>query len=294
MPRRLSRLRSFSRTAPKRRSGDDVEVFLTTVIGVVALVVAIMTYYINIRAYRLQKAAVDGEPGRKVEKVAAMEVLGDEIGDEILRRIAADHIFIQCEKTGVGYVDCQPLAVYLDLHSAACKPAHRQVLAHALADFATDRLGAGLDRVSIASPREGNIIVGSAVADRLGLNFLMIRTGRAPRFGYPIEGVFLPGTSVVLLDDLCMEASFLSVCAQSLRSYGLNISHCVCLFERLDGDAREGLAAVGVQLHAKYQIDDETLKELKQSGVLVPRPMQSIDTEQSRSDEHRGDTEHHG
>ncbi|GAA2353374.1 hypothetical protein [Dactylosporangium salmoneum] len=64
-------------------------------------------------------------------------------------------------------------------------------------------------------------------------------------------------------------ASFLTRCVRSLRAYGLNVEHCVCLFERLDGDAREGLAQIGVQLRAKYQIDDDALKQLKRSGLLI-------------------------
>jgi orotate phosphoribosyltransferase len=249
-----------------------VEVLLTTVLGVFAVLVAVLTWYIQLRSYQLQKVSVDPPPGRKVEKRVAMKVLEEEVGDDKLRRIAADHVFIQSEKSGVGYINDQLLAVYLDMHSAACDPANRTVLARSLADFATETLGDRLNEASIASPHEGNIIMTARAAEMLGLNFLMIRTCRAPRFGYPIEGVFLPGTTVVLMDDLCMEAAFLTLCTRSLRAYGLNISHCVCLFERLDGDAREGLAEVGVELNSKYQIDDSILKELKQSGRLVPHP----------------------
>ena len=228
---------------------------------------------------------INGSPGRKVEKRAALRALADEIGDEELRRIAADYVFIQSEKTGVGYIDDQPLAVYLDMHSAACKPADRRTLANSLASFATEALGDGIENCVVASPHEGNVIVTSTVAELLGLDFLMIRTGRAPRFGYPVEGVFLPGTSVILMDDLCMEASFLTRCVRSLRAYGINVAHCVCLFERLDGDAREGLAGVGVELHAKYQIDDDILRELKRSGQLVRTPSD----ERPPANKHRGE-----
>jgi orotate phosphoribosyltransferase len=251
-----------------------VDVLLTT-LGLVAPLVAVLTLWINFRSYRLQKGQGVRAPGRKIETHEAIKAL-DDIDEGTLRRVAADHIFIQSEKTGVGYIEDNPIAVYLDMHSAACDPAKRMVLAQSLADFIEETLGTGLDHTSIASPREGNIIVGASVAELLGLNFLMIRTGRAPRFGYPIEGVFLPGTSAVLVDDLCMEGSFLTRCIKYLRTYGLNVSHCVCLFERLDGDARAGLTHVQVELHSRYQIDDDALKQLKQFGLLVPnaQPLQ--------------------
>ena len=238
------------------------------IVGIVGIAVAAVTLLVNFSQYRLQRRGEPGEPGQKVDPKKASRVLSSEVPEDAVRAIAANHVFVGSELTGVGYIHRQPIGVYLDLHTAACVPRHRTVLAKSLADF-VDEVVDHRDRMTsflVASPREGNLLVGSAVAERLSADFLMIRTGRAPRFGYPLEGTFRPGDHVALVDDLCMEGSFLSRCVRILRKYGLTVSHCVCLFERTDGDAREVLEAMSVKFHSRYQIDDDQLLRLKFAG----------------------------
>ncbi|MER5649332.1 phosphoribosyltransferase [Streptosporangium sp. NPDC002524] len=236
------------------------------VLAVIASIVGVLTLWVNLNQYRLQVSRESGLPGERLDPAEAGRILGDVVPDSV-RAVAANHIFIESEKKGVGYIDKQEIGVYLDLHTASCDPRKRETLATAMEEFVRKTMGHGYLRgASIASPREGNLLVGAAAAQRLGLNFLMIRTGRAPRFGYPIEGIFSPGSTVILVDDLCMEATFLTRCVRLLRRYGLNVSHCVCLFERLDGNAREGLSGVSVELHSKYQIDDDELARFQRYG----------------------------
>lgn len=237
--------------------------------GAVGSTVAVLTLLVNVSLYRLQRAKKAGPPGERLSPTETRKILGGTISDPVLA-LAAGHVFVESTKKRVGYIDRQDIGVYLDLHSAACDPNKRASLGTALGDFIRQVAAKpGLANVSLASPREGNLLVGSAAAQHLGLNFLMVRTGSAPRFGYPIEGVFLPGTTAILVDDLCMEATFLARCVKLLRRYGLNISQCICLFERLDGNAREGLADVAVEMHSMYQIDDDELARLKTQGEIA-------------------------
>jgi orotate phosphoribosyltransferase len=231
-------------------------------IALVACLVAALTLWVNFNQYRLARSQGTGAPGLKLDPDEAAKTL-DQIGADPVRTVASQHIYIESEKRKVGYINRQEICVYLDLHSASCDPVKRETLSKALAEFVQATLVTDLSLLSVTSPREGNLLVGSSVAGKLGANFLMIRTGRAPRFGYPIEGSFTPGTTAIIVDDLCMEGTFLKRCVQHLRRYGINVSHCFCLFERLDGDAREVLESLSVDLHSKYQIEDETLKELK-------------------------------
>jgi orotate phosphoribosyltransferase len=236
------------------------------VLALAGSLIAVLTLWLNVNQYRLQRAQGRGSPGERLNPIDASKILTDVSSDPV-RNIASRHIFVESEKKNVGYVEKQKIGVYLDLHSAACDPHKRDVLAGALANFVQQTIGSQvLMGSSLVSPREGNLLVGALVAQRLDLNFLMIRTGRAPRFGYPIEGVFSPGSNAILVDDLCMEATFLSRCVRLLRRYGLNVSHCICLFERLDGNARDGLAAVAVKMHSKYTIDDDELAHFKEQG----------------------------
>lgn len=241
----------------------DAAVF---VIGLVAAVVAVLTLWVNLGQYQLQRTWVLSSPGEKIDPDDAEVALG-EIEEDPVRRIASNHIFVESGKKSVGYIDRKPIGVYLDLHTAACDPRQRLILARSLASFIAERIGPWSPDICIASPREGNLLLGAAVAEQLNARFLIIRTGRAPRFGYPIEGTFYPGSSVVLVDDLCMEGVFLRRCAYLLRRYGLNVAHCVCLFERMDGDAREVLATISVTLHSRYEIDDSSLTELSGKGI---------------------------
>lgn len=245
-----------------------------TVVGIAGTAIAVITLWVNFIQYRLQRRDNAGKPGRKVDPKKASKVLSDEVRDDPVRAIAANHVFVGHELTGVGYIDKQPIGVYLDLHTAATVAAQRDVLADALADFVCDVVGARRDTADflIASPREGNLLVGAAVAERLTTRFVMIRTGRAPRFGYPLEGTFQPGDTIVLVDDLCMEGSFLGRCVRTLRKYGLTVSYCVCLFERTDGDAREALTEMNVAFHSRYQIDDEQLMQLKTANDKARSP----------------------
>lgn len=227
--------------------------------------VAVMALRIQSRSYRLQREQSAPPPGQRLDPREASQALED-IDEDPVRAIAADFIFIEAEKKGVGYIKKQPIGVYLDLHSASCDPRKRSILAASLSTFIRDESRDAGPRKLIATPREGNLLVGAEVARTLQTDYLMIRTVMAPRFGYPIEGSFTPGSTAIMVDDLCMEGIFLQRCVRNMRRYGVNVSDCFCLFERLDGDAREALDSIAVTLHAKYQIDDEMLKLIREGG----------------------------
>lgn len=234
---------------------------MLSLMSIAGFVVAALTLWIQFRSYILQRLSAKADPGELLSPDDASAAF-DGVTEDPVRAIASRYVFAESEKKPVGYIRRQPIAVYLDLHTASCIPANRIVLAKSLGDFVRNSIRTD-PNLSIATPREGNLILGSRVAEYLNLNFLMIRTGRAPRFGYPIEGSFRPGSRVVIVDDLCMEGTFLTRCVQYLRKYGINVSDCFCLFERLDGDAREELAKAAVTLHSKYKIDDDELGQLQ-------------------------------
>ncbi|WP_327430750.1 phosphoribosyltransferase [Streptomyces sp. NBC_01236] len=241
----------------------DILSITTTVSG---LFIAVAAFRIQLHSYRLQREHDSGNPGNQLDPGTARQVLDAEVDEDPVKSIASEFIFVEHEKIGVGYIRKQPICVYLDLHSASCDPFKRGTLATSLATFIKDELGDAGKRSFVASPREGNLLVGAEVAQMLQAEYLMIRTVTSPRFGYPIEGTFTPGTNAIIVDDLCMEGAFLKRCVRNLRRYGVNVSHCFCLFERLDGDSRDVLASIAVELHSKYQIDDEVLRRLREGA----------------------------
>lgn len=253
------------RVAELREQGGLLDILsITTTIG--GLIVAAAAFRVQVHSYRLQRDHNTGSPGNRLDPGEARRVLEEEVDEDPVKSIASGFIFIEHEKRGVGYIRKQPIGVYLDLHSASCDPFKRTALATSLATLVKDALGDASQRNLVASPREGNLLVGAEVAQMLQSDYLMIRTVTAPRFGYPIEGSFTPGANAIIVDDLCMEGAFLQRCVRNLRRYGVNVSHCFCLFERLDGDSREMLDSIAVELHSKYQIDDEILRQLREGS----------------------------
>jgi len=246
----------------------DVMSITFTVSG---LLVAVWALRLQSRSYRLQREQGIPLPGQHLDPEEASQAL-EEVDEDPVRAIASDAIFVEHEKKAVGYIKKQPIGVYLDLHSASCDPRKRTTLATSLAAFVRAELGEPGKRNLVATPREGNLLVGAEVAALLRCEYLMIRTVTAPRFGYPIEGSFTPGTTAIMVDDLCMEGAFLQRCVRNMRRYGINVSNCFCLFERLDGDSREALASISVQLHAKYQIDDDMLKLMREGSEPAALP----------------------
>lgn len=249
---------------PNREGGGLLDILgITATVG--GLAIAAAAFRVQIHSYRLQRDhETSGTPGSRLDPRAASQVLDEEVDEDQVKSIASQFLFVEHQERGVGYIRKQPICVYLDMHSASCDPVKRETLAASLAGFVKDELGDARTRKLIATPREGNLLVGSEVARVLQAEFLMIRTGVAPRFGYPIEGTFLPGANAIIVDDLVMEGAFLQRCVRSLRRYGVNVSHAFCLFERLDGDTREVLDSIAVELHSKYQIDDDILRLLRE------------------------------
>ena len=208
------------------------------------------------------EVSLSGGPGEQVTPQAVERVLSTVTGSTV-RDIAAQHIFVNTlPGQGEGAGRHGP-SFYLDLHTASCRPETRRALGEALAEHLDAILGPRLGNgLVLASPREGNVLVGAAAAELLGVPFLMVRTKKAPRFGYPIEGRFEVGTEAVVIDDVVLEGSFILRCAGLLRFHGLRCFRCVSLFERTDADARAAFQKAELLLHSKYAFDEADLRRM--------------------------------
>ncbi|MFE4002208.1 hypothetical protein ACFX43_25855 [Nocardioides sp. YIM B13467] len=197
-------------------------------------------------------------PVARLPRAVAITALGP-ITDPIVREITAEHVYVAPEPIPVGYHNRSPISVYIDLHSASCLPEHREALSQFLAVRVRRTLAdSNPDRAAIATPREGNLLIGSRVAEICGLPFLIVRTKRAPRFGFPVEGTFTEGTEAIIVDDLVM-GTLTRYVAEILRHVGVTTRRCVSIFERTDSVAREQLDSIGVTLDSAYRIDDDLL-----------------------------------
>ena len=241
---------------------------ITTIVsGIIVGATALFGYLHQKKNVPTSEIPGNGGPGENLKSISNSISLPITSKEKTPLEIISNNIFIGSKPCPVGYVKKKSIAVYLDLHTASCDRADRKILAEALTTYVSEILASTAKNTIIATPREGNILLGEAVAAQIGIPFVMIRTVKAPRFGYPIEGLFNPSSQVILVEDICMEGAFLQLCVELLRQYGLNVSKCICLFERTDGNARKALSNVGVELYAKYLIDDQILRDVASSKV---------------------------
>ncbi|MFD7075116.1 hypothetical protein ACFV9G_12970 [Nocardioides sp. NPDC059952] len=208
--------------------------------------------------------AVPNTIGRLAPEIALAALAP--ISDKAVREIAARHVYIAREPVLIGHHEQTSIGVYLDLHTASCDPKNRETLAQFLAgqvERAVGRIDAAT--TVIATPREGNTLVTSRVAELCGTRFLMVRTFSRPRFGFPIEGTFTEGQEALLVDDLVM-GTLIPRTANLLRTHaGLATRRCVSIFERADVGARETVSVADVHLDAAYAIDDDLIAALRRT-----------------------------
>lgn len=142
--------------------------------------------------------------------------------------------------------------VYLDLRRLVARPSTLAAIAGhyavALAELHCDHLAA-LPYAALP--------IGTAVSLHTGLSLVYPRKERK---GYgtdaPVEGVFAPGDTAVILDDVVTRGDAKLEALAQLRAAGLEVSDMVVLVDREEG-AGELLAAHGARLHAVM-----TLREL--------------------------------
>lgn len=191
----------------------------------------------------------------------ALEVITD---DEV-RDIVSKHIFVSRDPLPVGYHKQTTISAYLDLHTASCDPGNRERLAQFLAVRVHNALdGRDSAKFVLATPREGNMLVGSRVAELCGLPFLMVRTTAQPRFGQPVEGIYVGASEAVVIDDIVM-TTLIPRTAHLLRTHaGLVVRRCVSIFERADVGARATLAEADISLDSAFKIDEDLLASIRQ------------------------------
>lgn len=209
----------------------------------------------------------------KLDPEIVLPALEERITDRAVRRITSKHVYVARQPLPVGYHKRSPISVYIDLHSASCSPRYREDLAQFLAGRVRRAVG-GLDpaRTVIATAREGNILVGSRVAELCGVSFLMVRTtDLPPRFGYPIERnvgdeiTAVLGTDIeaIIVDDVVMSGLVPSVASLLRIHEGIETTRCFSIFHRADLGSTDKLEDVEITLDSAFPIDDDLVAVLR-------------------------------
>jgi hypothetical protein len=183
-------------------------------------------------------------------------VLSD-VDEDLVRAIAADHIFVEAEERGVGYIDKQPICVYLDCtrrvaipRNGPRSPVSCGVIQAELGVSGKGALIASPGKATSWSARHGGTAE-DEVPDGPHRHRAAVRvTDR--------RHLQRPGRTSSWSNDLCMEGTFLKrCCAQSPAVRAQHLRLRVPVRTGRTGVAREALASVKVNLHSRYLIDDE-------------------------------------
>lgn len=134
---------------------------------------------------------------------------------------------------------------YLDKYRFATDPAILRDLGREIA-AAIARAAPAATR--IAAPELGAVALAAAASMDSGLPFVIVRK-EAKSYGTAqrIEGVVVPGETVVVVEDVITSGGAAIDSIEALRAAGLACEHVVCVIDREEGGA-EALAAIGVAL----------------------------------------------
>jgi uridine monophosphate synthetase len=152
--------------------------------------------------------------------------------------------------------------VYHDLRLLVSDPATLRLVARA---YAALLAGLRFDRIA-ALPYAG-LPIGTAVALETGMPLVYPRKEvKAYGMRRTIEGRFVKGETVVVLDDLISDGGSKLEALEPLTEAGLEVRDVVVLVDR-EGGGREALAAAGLTLHSVATLS-EIVADLEESGAL--------------------------
>jgi orotate phosphoribosyltransferase len=112
------------------------------------------------------------------------------------------------------------------------------------------------DAVRLAAPELGAVALAAAASLAGGLPFLLVRKA-AKDYGTAnrIEGVFAPGETICVVEDVVTSGGALLDAVQALRDAGLVVRNAVCVVDREEGGVDE-LARHAVRLRSVFRAGD--------------------------------------
>ena len=141
----------------------------------------------------------------------------------------------------LGQFSCQYFVDFLDaVHQEPFLQAATEVASRLFTPAVLD--GA----VSVVGPKNGNAVLCNALARNLGLPSASVRD--YPLVGRYIEGHVESGRRSVVFDDVASDGEILADVVRHLRDAGARVEHAVAVVNRLEGDTREVLADLDVEL----------------------------------------------
>jgi orotate phosphoribosyltransferase len=172
------------------------------------------------------------------------------VNDDELRRAIKRHAYLEGEfvlrsgRTSKYYLDKYRFETQPDVLRALGERIATEVQAHA--DGAA----------RIAGPELGAVALAAAASLASGLPFLIVRK-EAKGYGTAnrLEGVFEPGESVCLVEDVVTSGGAAVSAVEALREAGLRCDTAICVVDREEGGVDE-LARYAVRLRPLFKASD--------------------------------------
>jgi len=146
---------------------------------------------------------------------------------------------------------------FVDLLSASCNPEDRGVLDRWLTRWIWLR---GLKPNRIASPKLGNMVLGSTVARRLDLPLVAVYPEQSLLHTRAFDGEVRPGEVVLIVDDVASDSRYLLQVVDRLRRANAVVLGVVALVNRTEGDCEASLAAAQVPFYPVLNLGDAELR----------------------------------
>ncbi|MBI4138016.1 MAG: hypothetical protein HY482_00255 [Candidatus Wildermuthbacteria bacterium] len=155
-------------------------------------------------------------------------------------------------------------SVYLDLRVARFYPQVRNLLLYHYINMA-DALRPRWN--FIADVPTGATFVASIMADRLGVPMITpLQSPKTHGIQAEIIGPEVPGTRVLLVDDILTTGGTLARAATTLRKARFEVGHALVFLDRQQG-GMENLSRCGCEIHASFTLA-EFLEYYLQKGIL--------------------------
>jgi orotate phosphoribosyltransferase len=142
---------------------------------------------------------------------------------------------------------------YLDKYRFETRPELLKPLGERIAALVREHAS---DAVRLAGPELGAVALAASASLESGLPFLIVRKA-AKEYGTSnrIEGVFEPGETVCVIEDVVTTGGALLDSIVALREAGLVVRTAICVLDREEGGADE-LARHAVRLRALYRASE--------------------------------------
>lgn len=141
---------------------------------------------------------------------------------------------------------------YLDKYLFETDPRVLRGIVHELSMMIRNQLATGQEYQRLAAPELGGVVLGAGLSLELGLPLLLVRKlSKEYGTGKRIEGRYVKGEEVALIEDIVTSAGAAIMAAEGLREAGVTVKDLYCVVDREEGGA-EAAAAAGLVLRPLF------------------------------------------